>query len=93
MQDVQVSCSAVVTAKDMSEHPPSCACNTLTEWNHFTSSIKGVVFDYIRVSHSDDLTQMLSVENIQFIQYSGFEAAQQLQLYIKTETTWDDNKI
>ena len=58
---------AVQAAKDMSEHPPSCTCNTLTEWNDFTSLVKGVVLDYIRVSHSDDLPQMLSVANVQFI--------------------------
>ena len=45
----------------MSEHPPSCTCNTLTEWNHFTSLVKGVVLDYVRISHSDDLPKMLSV--------------------------------
>ena len=45
----------------MSEHPPSCTCNTLTEWNHITSFVKGVVFDLdIRVSHIDDLPQMFS---------------------------------
>ena len=32
------------------------------------SLVKGVVLDYVRISHSDDLPQMLSVANVQFIQ-------------------------